>query len=271
MYSGSLFAERLSLMYHSIIFENKNGFHKNTWDDWHLIPTSKPFFNPPKTKEKYVELPGSDNVIDLCDAIKGYPVYENRVGKFEFLVDNGHSNFLDLYSEIEEWINGSKLKAILEDDPEFYYEGRFTLDEPKCDEHWNYITIRYNTKPYKCRRTTTTEDWLWDPFNFETGVIQQAFLKDIQVSVRTNISFTDKTLVGRQPVSPTFTVNSLDGNGIRVWLWNEELSINVERIFPDGTTTDREYILSKISPDNVLYMSFSGYGTISVDFRSGGL
>ena len=40
-------------MYHSITFGNKN-----TWNDWHLIPTSRPVFGLPSLKKKTLDIQG---------------------------------------------------------------------------------------------------------------------------------------------------------------------------------------------------------------------
>ncbi len=44
-------------MYHSITIGNKN-----TWDDWHLIPATRPLFNPPTVKTNMVNIPGGDGI-----------------------------------------------------------------------------------------------------------------------------------------------------------------------------------------------------------------
>ena len=46
-------------MYHSITIGSKN-----TWDDWYLIPSSRPVVNPPKPKTKYIDIPGADGHLD---------------------------------------------------------------------------------------------------------------------------------------------------------------------------------------------------------------
>ena len=70
-------------MYHSITIGGKN-----TWDDWRLVPASRPVFNPPAQKVKTLEIPGGDGVIDLSQSLTGYPVYQNRTGSIEFIVMN---------------------------------------------------------------------------------------------------------------------------------------------------------------------------------------
>lgn len=99
-------------MYHSITFGTKN-----TWDDWHLIPTTRPVFNPPTVKASTIDLPGGDGVLDLTEFIAGRPLYNNRTGSFEFIADNDFMRWEELYSEILNYLHGRSLKAVLEDDP----------------------------------------------------------------------------------------------------------------------------------------------------------
>ena len=82
-------------MYHSITIGEKN-----TWDDWHLIPTSRPLFSAPKVKENIIDIPGADGSLDLTIALTGRPTYENRIGSWTFAVQNGFKDWTELYSEI---------------------------------------------------------------------------------------------------------------------------------------------------------------------------
>lgn len=154
-------------MYHSITIGGKN-----TWRDWHLIPSSRPLFNPPKIRTNYVDVPGSDGSIDLSDIMIGRPTYENRSGTWDFYVDNGYGTWSDRYSEIMAHLNGEKMTAVLEDDPMFYYEGRFSVNEWRSDPYYSRISINYIVGPYKLASVMDGDDWLWDPFNFNTDPIR---------------------------------------------------------------------------------------------------
>ena len=79
-------------MYHSITFGDRN-----TWDDWHLIPSTRPLFNPPDAKTHYVDIPGANGQLDLIESLTGYPLYENRTGSIEFYVANGYEDWAVLY------------------------------------------------------------------------------------------------------------------------------------------------------------------------------
>ena len=49
----------------------------------------------------------------------------------------------------------------------------------KSEKDWSRITIDYDVGPYKWSVLSSTDDWLWDPFNFQNGVIRPALFKDI--------------------------------------------------------------------------------------------
>lgn len=162
-------------MYHSITLGDKN-----TWDDWHLIPASRPLFNPPTVKTNYIEIPGGDGILDLTEALTGRPTYNNRTGSWNFYVQNGFKGWTALYSEIMGYLHGREMKAVLEDDPVYCYEGRFSVNAWRSDPQRSTIVIDYNVAPYKKYVYGGDQEWLWDTFNFETGVIR--YYKNLPVN-----------------------------------------------------------------------------------------
>lgn len=171
-------------MYHSITIGDKN-----TWNDWHLISKVRPFFVPPTQKTKYVEVPGSNGSLDISESLTGYPVFNNREGSFEFTIlqpddvlpnnpdypEDKFKSWAVTYSDILNCLNGKKTTAILEDEPEYYYEGRFSVTGYKPGDSASNtrgtITISYNVGPYKWHKKKVTDPWEWDIFNFENGII----------------------------------------------------------------------------------------------------
>lgn len=142
-------------MYHSVTFgtalENPDGLYrgKNTWDDWHLIPSSRPLVAPPSVRTKTQEIPGCNGTLDLTEILTGSPLYENRSGSMEFYVDNGYWPWSTAYSAIMAYLHGKRMKMILEDDPDWYYEGRFAVNQWRSDQSYSLITINYDLKPFK--------------------------------------------------------------------------------------------------------------------------
>lgn len=133
-------------MYHSITFGDKN-----TWDDWKLIPTSRPSFSPPPTKAVVVDLPGSDGIINISSMLVSTPLYNNRSGSFEFAVSDGSLHWEEHLSRIATHIHGMQMRAVLEDDPTYFYEGTFTLNTYKSNKSFASVVIDYTVGPYKKR------------------------------------------------------------------------------------------------------------------------
>ena len=251
-------------MYHSVFFGGKN-----TWDDWHIVPTSRPVIKPPTKKTNYLDIPGADGVLDLSESLTGYPVYNNREGSIEFLVMNDYQPWEVLYSAILEHIHGQRMQMILEDDDQYFYEGVFEVEDWQSTVPRSIIVIKYNVGPYKWNINKTTDDWLWDPFSFEYGKIQPAVFRDISVdSDDWVLNEFDKYMVEAAPVCPDFIVSSDDGFGMDVWYVNEKLGIDKEVHLDDGTTSIPDFILYG-QTSYKLY--FKGHGTVSIDFRSGRL
>lgn len=172
---------------HSVTFINKDGAQINSWTDWLLIPSSRPIISTPPVQEFSLEIPGRSGKIDFQDYILKEPVFDNRIGSLEFVIDHENDKYISwhhTYNEILNFLHGRWLKIILNDEPDYYYEGRFSLNDFKSNSDWSTITIDYNLKPFKLSVVDTLSDWLWDPFSFITGYIRSA--SDFEITVNSS-------------------------------------------------------------------------------------
>lgn len=232
---------------HSVTFTNqKTGESRNSWKDWYLIPSSRPVINPPALNTKYVSVPGSNTVLDLTDILTGYPSYAYREGSIEFWVDNGHDTWSNSYTQIMNFLHGQKVYLVLEDDPEYRYEGRVTVNSWKSEKTNSKITIDYYLYPFKKSITASYEQWLWDPFNFHSGVVR--YYVDVPISGTITIVVVGSTL----PVTPTVESSAA-------------MTLVVEdRTFNLVTGSNKLYGLNL---ENRKYnFKFTGTGTITVKF-----
>ena len=252
-------------MYHSITFGDKN-----TWDDWHLVPSSRPVFNPPSLKRKILDIPGADGSIDLSESLTGYPVYTNREGSLEFIVMNGYKQWYQAYSDIMSGLHGKTMRAILEDDKEYFYEGRFTINEWKSSKDWSRIVIDYDLGPYKWLLHASLDDWEWNSFNFYTGIIPANKFKNISVESTSMAHTFDKSLFGRAPVCPSFIVSTISGDGMYIRFINNELGIDITKLVQNGTTQIPEFLFLGDTV-TIYFKCVSGTGTVSINFRQGRL
>lgn len=253
-------------MFHSITFGEKN-----TWDDWRLVPASRPVFNPPEPKIKTLDVPGGNGLIDLSQSLTGYPVYQNRTGSFEFIVMNDFKRWHIAYSDIMDYLHGQTMRAVLEDEPDYFYEGRFSVKEWKSEKNWSRISIDYSVGPYKWSRLSSIEDWLWDPFNFQNGIIRSALVKNISVTPATKILNLNAAVLGRAPVCPKFSVSTSAKRGVHIRFLNPQLGIDLTKLLPDGTAQIPEFIFFGDKGAVVHLWCDSGSGNVSIDFRQGRL
>ena len=191
----------LAKSYHSI-----NIGEKNTWDDWHIVPSSRPLIAAPSVKTSFVSLPGGDGSLDLTEVLAGRPTYERRVGSWEFIVMNDYGDWAVRYSDIMAYLQGKEYMIVFDDDPEYYYLGRLAVNEWRSEAYWSRIVINYNVDPYKYNTDGYGTNWLWDPFNFETGIIQD--YRKLIVGGTLNVNYINDGMI---PTTPTInsSVNSM--------------------------------------------------------------
>lgn len=140
---------------------------KNTWTDWHLIPSSRPFVVPAQPKYTFTDIPGMNGSLDTTESLLNYVTYKNREGSWEFFVENDkEETWAELLSIISMDTAGQRLKVVLNDDPNWYYIGRVFVNNWASEQITSKITLNYNLEPFKYSNYSTLGDWLWDPFNF---------------------------------------------------------------------------------------------------------
>lgn len=228
---------------------------KHSYRDWGLLLKSRPVISPPSPKTVYVDIPGSDGVIDLTESLTGDVKFDNRTIKCEFVVLDARNRWSDIYSEIMDYLHGQRMRVRLDEDPTYYYEGRLQVNEWKSDKVTSIITIEGDVEPYKMEMFSSIEDWEWDSFNFETGIIRD--YKEIRVDESLTFMIEGR----RKSVVPSFTVVSDDGSGLQVRFNGTTHDL------PDGTSRVLNIVIK--NGTNTLY--FTGNGTVSIDYRGGRL
>lgn len=126
-------------------------FH--SWNDFSLILAQKTIGTPsPKTET--IDIPGGDGVLDLTDFF-GEVRYNNRPLEFEFSTIIPQSEFMTLFSKVQNALHGQKMRIVLDDDPDWYYTGRITVSEWKADKNIGKLTIDCDCEPYKSKLENT--------------------------------------------------------------------------------------------------------------------
>lgn len=166
-----VFATSLDSLYnnHKINLDTERagaGNTRHTFLDWFLSPVERPSIDKAEVKENYIEIPGTNGGLDLTESLTGSPLYKYIEGSFEFKVLNDRrlpilNNKCELIKEkeitweylnrdIRSFLNGKERYMMLEDDPSWYYKGRFTVERYDASNAANSrITISYKVYPFK--------------------------------------------------------------------------------------------------------------------------
>lgn len=185
----------------------------NLWEKWRLIPSTRPVVSPAEIKTNTVEVYGANEVIDLTEFPRGFPIYGRRTGSFDFYVDGSQEgyNWNSVYTSIQQHIHGRVFDVILKDDEAYYYSGRMSVNSWKSDKNWSSVSINYDFNPYKLARQTMLEEWLWNPFNFDEDlipdVIQQSFQHIQATGTKASTSF-ESLVIGTMPFTPQILLDS---------------------------------------------------------------
>lgn len=143
---------------------------RHTWDDWKLIPSKRPVVPYPEVKEQIVDVDSIDGSgIDLTESLAGHPLFKDREFEIEFYrqqVDNWSGGI----KEIANWLHGNRVKMILDDDPAYYYEGRFTVSDTASDKYYSKLTFKGKLYPWKLhifKSDDEISDLIWDNLDFD--------------------------------------------------------------------------------------------------------
>lgn len=201
-----------------------------------------------QVQTKTVDILGMNGSLDLSEAVTGYPLYKNATHKLTFdFKDGNYDTWVAKSSELKGKLHGRRLPVVLGNDT-YYYDARISVDTSKINQNYSQVVVTLDAKPYKLAIKTSLDDWEWDSFNFETGVIRD--YRDINVPG--NI-----VIIG--DVMPAGCVFDCSDEGVTVTYGGVSCVLPKGRsAVPDILITEGEHV-----------MTFTGSGTVSVEYRGG--
>lgn len=229
-----------------------NGHH--SFNYYHLLPTAAPTIAPPVVKTFYVDIPGADGSLDLTEVLTGFPTYGDRKGEFNFLIYADRDEWYSIYNNIVYDLNGKQADVILDEDSDYFYRGRLTVDAPEFEKAKGEIKI---TGTFAAEKYVIGEhsgiDWLWNPFDFENGIAREYY----KINVRNTKTV---TLIGSSLiVCPKFTVES------------GYLSVMVDGNTYQLHTGDNFLLEVLLGQDEEKDVTFIGKGVVTITYRVGGV
>lgn len=229
-------------MQHSVII----GGH-NTYEEWGLVPFSRLHVSPPEVKTNYIDVPGADGQLDYSTVLTGSVRYGRRTGSWEFWLRPGE-RWIEVYEDILAEIHGKKTRIYLMDDPDYFYQGRVSVNGWSSEEQNSKIVIDYNLDPYKYGLDSTRNlDWLWDDL-FSNVIYYGTF--DVDGTMEKNL------------------INPAVKDAVPVFICSAAMSVKFNgNVYSLVAGENRNESIVLRPGDN--YMTFAGTGRIVVDYSLG--
>lgn len=203
----------------------------------------------PEPKITLLEIPGTSDVIDLSEAITGDVEYKQRQITIKLESSHGKDSYYAVFSKLANSVHGRNLKIVFNKDPGYYWLGRIAVTGADPKFYGSTITITATVDPYKYETQSSLEPWLWDSFSFEDGIIRDYFNISVPGSV---------TIIGRRKrVCPKIITTNVMTVSYLGNTYNLSLG---ENVIPDIYLGEGEHVLT-----------FSGSGTVSIDYRGASL
>ena len=125
----------------------------HSYRDLQLVIADKTI-GAPSPKVETIDIPGGDGVLDLTEVF-GEVKYNNRRLSFECSTIVPKTQFLTLFSRVQNLLHGKRMMITLDDDPVWYYIGRITVSDWKADKRVGKLTIDCDCEPFKYKKQKT--------------------------------------------------------------------------------------------------------------------
>ena len=191
---------------------------------------------PAEPKLILIDVPGADGSKDMSEQPAGRIVYNDRLLVWTFALYPG-DNWAAKRREVSNALNGRRCRITLDEDPDFYYDGRLAVKSYPRDKTLRQITLEATCAPYMLKQSETT--------------------------ITANLTTTDLRLQisnEYKPAIPLITVTAetmLGWNGGSITLPpGSHRSLDIE--FPEGVST-------------MTARTTSGTGTLTLKYQEGSL
>ncbi len=124
----------------------------HSYEDLHVV-LSKVNIPPATAKTNFVDIPGGNGSVDLTEAL-GEVKFNDRECTFTFTVFPC-DDFEEKKREISNLLNGKRCRIVLDKDPDFYWDGRCSVNEYESDRNIHKVVVKAVVAPYKLKPEVT--------------------------------------------------------------------------------------------------------------------
>ena len=230
-----------------------------SWSDGQRIPLrlisqERLIISPPPVQTKYVELPGKNGKLDMTEVLTGFPIYGNRTGTLNFIVDNtnpagntayDHKTWADRYEDVLSIIHGQQVELTLDDDPNYTYKGRMSVDGWTRGSSWSQLALSYDFEPYKYDNTgrykVTIENFTDENSVDKMNVTVEKGSTTVHTESGITTAFDLNQYLDVMPVIPESKINKTDSSETTIALVNNRLKFNKTVTIAASGATDNYY------------------------------
>ena len=228
----------------------------HTRRDWGLAMSNNDYLGEPIQETFYLDVPGADGFLDYSEALTGRPIFKQRSIELTLGGKMDLHRWTAFISTLRVLIHGKIVQIVFDDFPGYYWVGRtevtdfdrfrqigtFKLSIPKADPYGYSIN------------DNSTENWLWDPFDFEYGIIDEPII----FSLTSNNPTASCTIPhGPVPFIVTIHVTHLGDMGLTMTVGDDNYLLKL------GENKLAEFLVC----DEDVTIDFAGRGTVQVIFR----
>lgn len=238
-----------------ITVEN-TGDSYHTYDDWGLYVTNTDCIKEPIQNTRYVEVFGANRLIDLTEAVTGRVTYKSREISIDLAGVRAKTDWDAVISSFRNKINGRVCRITFDNDIGYFWRGRIDIKDFSSIMRLGKFKITIpDADPYKYNVESSVDPWLWDPFNFETGVVTNP--DAVKIDGETTIEIP----AGHMLVSPEFLLTEITSDVTVTYN-------GVEYPLKRGATRIPSILVNGDEPVSLL---FKGNAYVQVVYRGGSL
>ncbi|EOS40931.1 hypothetical protein C808_00094 [Lachnospiraceae bacterium M18-1] len=228
-------------------------FH--TMKDWGMAISNNNYIGDVVHESRYVDVPGADGFLDFSEAIAGRRIFKERTINIEIGGKKPRNDWDSIISDIRNKIEGKKVRIIFDNDTGFYWTGRATIKEFDRNREIGTFTLSIpKADPYKYKTEESTDDWLWDDLDFETGIIDE----DTTILLTESNNTQSYTIIaGGAPFVPEIQVSYIGETGISMTAYGDNYTLLKGKNRFADIVIDQEDVT----------LEFSGIGEIIIKFR----
>ena len=245
------------LTYGISIYVEDTGKTYHTLNDWGMALGNNNYIGDPQMETTYIKIPGRSGLIDASEAVSGRRVFTKRQLAFKLGGIRERLEWDNIISSFRNNIHGRICQLTIDNDKKHYWRGRVYIEGFDRFRNLGELELSVpSAEPYKYSKLSSSDPWLWDPFNFETDMITYIGAITVVGSATVTIPHghmaTTPEFVVSDKTSSTFTVEA-DG---------------ISYVLTAGTNKIPAIL---VGGDDNVELTFTGNAKVQIVYRSGSL